>query len=307
MRRMMSSLLVATFVAFGLTIAAAPGGAEISTDVDVPATAGGPNNGGTAAVSTGIVIPSGASVLVTASGTIHICGQGGCANSPDGGNPGTSTANALVPSSPYGCLAARVGSGAWSCIGDSGILSGPGEIQFGVNDDFVGPGVGYDDNFGSFAVVVTQPRQTVTIRKTVTGTDPGVPFPVTVTCTSTAMAVPTEVDTQAADADIVLGSGTTKSATVDLSNGGSKTVDVWWPVSNIENVTCTVAEGTAALPAGTTCTPSISPSNSVVLRDVSDEINQGGSFVITNACTVATTTTTTTAPAPAAVQPTFTG
>jgi len=294
MRRTLVAFIVATLTAFGLTVAAVPGSA-ISTDVNVPGTAGGPNNGGTAAVSTGIVIPDGASVTINASGTVFLGGGDTIPNGPDGGNPGNSTANSLVPSSPYGCLAARVGSGAWECVGSSGILSGPGEIQFGINDDFVSPGVGYEDNSGSFTVVVGQPRQTVTIRKTVTGSDPGVSFPVTVTCTSTAIELPASVDAQA-DGEIVLGDDDTGSVTVNIPNGGSKTVDVWWPVTNVENVTCTVAEGTAALPAGAACTPTITPSNSVVLHDLNDEINQSGSFVITNACTV-----------PVAAQPTFTG
>jgi len=287
--------MVATMAAVGLTVAAVPSNA-ISTDVNVLGTAGGPNNGGTAAVSTGIVIPDGASVTINASGTVDICGQGGCTNDPDGGIPGTSQPNSLVPGSPYGCLAARVGSGAWECIGSSGILDGPGEIQFGVNDDFVGTGLGYDDNFGAFTVVVGQPRQTVTIRKTVTGSDPGVSFPVTVTCTSSPIELPASVDAQA-DGEIVLEDDDTQSVTVDIPNGGSKTVDVWWPVTNVENVTCTAAEGAAALPAGATCTPTVSPT-SVVLLDLNDEINRSGSFVVTNACTVTV---------PVAAQPTFTG
>src|SRR4051812_25702923 len=222
MRRTLLVFFVATLAAFGLTVAAVPGSA-ISSDVNVPGTAGGPDNGGPAAVSTGIVTPAGASVTINASGTVFLGTGGTIPNDPDGGNPGNSTGNSLVPSSPYGCLAARVGSGAWSCIGASGILNGPGEIQFGINDDFVSPGVGYDDNSGSFTVVVGQPRQSVTIRKTVTGSDPGVSFPVTVTCTSTPIELTASVDAAAADGAIVLGSSTTQSATVDIPNGGSKT------------------------------------------------------------------------------------
>src|SRR4029079_8656526 len=151
MRRTLVAFVVATLAAFGLTVAAVPGSA-ISTDVNVPGTAGGPNNGGTAAVSTGIVIPDGASVTINASGTVFLGGGDTIPNGPDGGNPGISTAISRVPSSPYGCVAARVVSGAWECVGSSGILSGPGEIQFGINDDFVSPGVGYEDNSGSFTV-----------------------------------------------------------------------------------------------------------------------------------------------------------
>jgi hypothetical protein len=293
MRRILVAFVVVTLAAVGLTVAALPGSA-ISTDVNVPGTAGGPDNGGTAAVSTGIVIPDGASVTINASGTVFICGPGGCANGPDGGTPGNSTANSLVPSSPYGCLAARVGSGAWECIGSSGILDGPGEIQFGVNDDFVGPGVGYEDNSGSFTVVVGQPRQTVTLSYTATGTAPTT-YTLNLLCSSEPLPEAGSIEA-AADAELVLGPNDATSVAVEVQSGSSKTVDVWWPVSGVENVTCTLIFAVPAVIAGgPICNIGFSPT-SQVLFDVSDEINQPGSFAVTQNCV-------TPVPAP----PTFTG
>jgi len=294
MRRTLVAFVVATVAAFGLTVVAVPSGA-ISTDVNVPGTAGGPDNGGTAAVATGIVIPDGVSVTVNASGTVFICGPGGCANDPDGGIPGNSTANSLVPSSPYGCLAARVGSGAWECIGSTGILNGPGEIFFGVNDDFVGPGVGYEDNSGSFDVVVGQPTQRVSVTIRLAGGDPGVAFPVTVTCTSRPTAeVTAAIVADNKVGDLVLGADETKSMTFaerPLSPGaifieGPPYVQVWWPVSGVENVTCTVSENLTALPAGVACTASFAPSATAVLYDLSDEVDQSANLEITNTCAV---------------------
>jgi hypothetical protein len=291
MRRTLITLVVAALAGVGLTVVAAPGSA-VSTDVQVPATAGGPDNGGTAAVS-------------IASGTIHICGESGCPNGPDGGNPGNSTSNSLVPSSPYGCLAARVGSGPWECIGVDGILDGPGEIQFGINDDFVSPGVGYEDNFGSFTVVVGMSMQRVSVTKRLVGDNPGVSFPVTVTCTSQPIeevAVPT-VHASNFAGDLVLGADTTASITLTLPplvgnqiyTDGPPTIDVWWPVSGVENVTCTASESLAGLPAGATCTPSIVP-QSAVLYDLNEEIDRSASFEVTNTCAV-----------PLSLQPNFTG
>jgi len=294
MRRTLVAFVVVTLAAVGLTVAALPGSA-ISSDVNVPGTAGGPDNGGSAAVSTGIVIPDGASVTINASGTVFICGPGGCANGPDGGTPGNSTANSLVPSSPYGCLAARVGSGAWDCIGSSGMLDGPGEIQFGVNDDFVGPGVGYDDNSGSFTVVVGQPQQTLTLSYTATGTAPAT-FTAVVFCSSQPLPVPDSVEVTA-DQQIVLDADGEDSVVVEIPSGSSKTVDVWWPVSGVENVTCGVTYAVPLFVAGgPSCTTSVAPPSTQVLFDVGDEIDQPASFAITQNCV-------TPVPAP----PTFTG
>jgi hypothetical protein len=295
MRRFIASFVVATAAAFGLIAVAVPATA-VSTDIEVPATAGGPDNGGTPAVFTLVDIPDGASITVNASGTIHICGESGCPNGPDGGNPGNSTANSLVPNSPYGCLAARVGSGPWSCIGSSAILDGPGEVQFAVNDDFVGPGVGYEDNFGSFTVVVGEPTRAVSVTIRLGGGDPGVAFPVTITCTSTPTADVTGAVTVSVNqiGELVLGSNDTKSITFNLPPSppnavpieGPLFVRVWWPVSGVENVTCTVSENLTALPAGVACTASFAPNATAVLYDLSDEIDQSVHVEITNTCAV---------------------
>jgi hypothetical protein len=295
MRRTVVAFVVATLAAFGLTVAAVPATA-VSTDVNVPGTAGGPDNGGTAAVSTGIVIPEGASVTINASGTVSLCGNPAtCDNDPDGGVPGNSTPNSLVPSSPYGCLAARVGSGSWQCIGSSGVLDGPGEIQFGINDDFVSPGVGYEDNSGSYTVVVGQPTRNVFVTVELTGDDPGVPIQVTVTCTTESVPELTSADLVVDNraGEMVLGADDTRSITFtafpvrpgSILIEGPQYVKVWWPVSGIENVTCTVSQSIAGLPAGATCATAISPDR-VVLYDLNEEIDQNGSFGITNQCSL---------------------
>jgi hypothetical protein len=309
MRRVLALCLTASVVAFGFVLFAAPGGTA-SLDIVVPGTAGGPNNGGTAPVSTGVVLAGGQSVLVSGSGTVFLTTNNGFPNDPDGGNPGNSTGNSLVPNSPYGCLAARVGSGSWACIGSGPTeLTGTGEIQLAVNDDFASPGVGYDDNSGQFNVVITVPRATITVGKVVTGVDPGVSYPVTVTCTTTPFPVG-DVGTTA-DGSITLTDDDTQSSTVQIPAGGSKSVDVSWPVSGVENVTCHVSEDLSALPAGTSCDPSITPSDTVVLHDVSDEIDvSSASVVVTNHCVAVApplgVTPPTAAPA-VTVAPSFTG
>ena len=85
-------------------------------------------------------------------------------------------------------------------------------------------------------------------------------------------------------------------------------MDVWWPISAngpvVENVTCTASENLTALPAGATCTPAITPSNTVVLYDVSDKINRSSAaFAVTNTCVAARPAVT----QPVVAKPTFTG
>lgn len=307
MRRTVTLLVVLAIAAVGVAVSAAPLAAGV-VNIVVPGTAGGPGNGGTAPVSTGIVLGAGKSVVVMAEGTVTLCPPvgTGCANSPDGGNPGNSPSDSLVPNSPFGCLAARVGSGAWACIGSGPtLLSGTGEVQFGVNDSFVSPGVGYEDNGGQFAVSIAVPQASITIRKTSSGVTPpiGLEFPITVECTSTAPVNGGEVGA-AADGEIVLVDGNDSgSATVGIAVGGSKTVDVWWPISDlgpvVENVTCTVSEESRVYVGGATyCYPTITPGNSVVLYDLSDEIfRSSASFAVDNGCVFE----------PVLQQPTFTG
>lgn len=301
MRRLVTVLALAALTAGGFAVVAPSVGAE-DAQFSVPGTAGGPDNGGTAAVSTGIVLTAEKWAVVTATGSVNLCAPGSCNNDPDGGNPGNSPSGSLVPNSPFGCLAARVGSGAWECIGSGPtVLWGNGELQLAVNDSFVSPGVGYEDNTGEFDVAIDFPRATITIRKTVAGTDPGTEFPVTVACA--ASGVPADVGSLAADGEIVLGDeADTGSTTVKIPAGGSKTVDVWWVLDpglnpQAENITCTVTEDLSALPAGASCTASISPSE-VVLYDQSDKISRdSASVVVTNTCSAT----------PVTKQPTFTG
>jgi hypothetical protein len=138
-----------------------PAGAATTVTATVPGTAAGAGFGGTSAVATGVVLGANTVAVVTATGTVYLAAlsvQGGLPNGPNGGNPlGQHPAGpgALVPSSPWGCLIARVGSGTWRCIGAGPtVLTGTGEVFLGVNDglsDGHGGG-GYADNSGAFAV-----------------------------------------------------------------------------------------------------------------------------------------------------------
>ena len=205
-------------------------------------------------------------------------------------------------------LIARVGTGSWQLVGSGPtLITGTGEIEFAVND---APAGGFTDNVASthYNVTVAVPKSTITVTKTVTGDDPGVAsYPVKVSCTSTPVVTPASV-TAAADGQISLGANETKSSTVQIPAGGSQTVDVGWPISAngpvVENVTCTASEDLTALPAGATCTSAITPSNTVVLYDVSDQIDlSSAAFAVTNTCVVAKAA----AVKPVVAQPTFTG
>lgn len=84
---------------------------------------------------------SGSPVTITATGSVN-CGGPGCDFPPAGGSPGGS--GFPLPGAPVFGLIARVGaSGPWTFIGAGPtVLSGSGELYFGVNDDY------YWDNFG---------------------------------------------------------------------------------------------------------------------------------------------------------------
>ncbi len=102
--------------------------------------------------STGLVL-NGNAVTVTATGAV--CPYGGAVCPGPNGNSGYDTNSSAyggfpAPGAPAWGLVARVGSGAWKQVGSGPTtISGTGELQFAVNDDFLG------DNSGSFTVTVT--------------------------------------------------------------------------------------------------------------------------------------------------------
>lgn len=307
MRRLLVLLAVAALAGVGLALAAAPGGAA-DVSFQVPANSGPSTVTNAVPFLTGIVL-DGQSVVVTCSGTVDF---GGGSPSPCDGVTGYGGTPLILGtgsnSTPYMTIAliARVGTGPWQLVGSGPtLITGTGELEFAVNDCGNVPQCFGDNNpQTAWAVNVAVPKADVTVRKTVAGDNPGVAsYPVTVSCTSSgAAAVPGSV-TSAADGQIAVGANATKSATVQIPAGGSQTVEVWWPISAqgpvVENVTCTVSENLAALPAGVTCTPTFTPSNTAVLYDLSDKINRSSAaFALTNTCVVVQ---------PVVLQPTFTG
>ena len=166
LRGVLVSVVAAGSALAGLAVGATPAMAVAAPiNVVVPGTAGGDGHGGTPPVATPIVLGSNGAVVVTATGTVYLSALdvfGGLPNGPNGGNStGSNPAGpgALVPSSPYGCLVARVGTGDWRCIGAGPtLLSGTGEVMLAVNDGLFGAGgvPGYADNSGQFAVTMVE-------------------------------------------------------------------------------------------------------------------------------------------------------
>jgi len=102
--------------------------------------------------STGLML-NGDAVTVTATGVV--CPYDGAVCPGPNGNSGYDTNSSAyggfpAPGAPAWGLVARVGSAAWTQVGSGPTtVSGTGELQFAVNDDFLG------DNSGSFTVTVT--------------------------------------------------------------------------------------------------------------------------------------------------------
>jgi len=107
-------------------------------------------------VDTGLVVASGGSISVTASGTV--CPGTGYCTGPDGKASVDTSSMAfggfVQPSAPAYGLVARIGSGPWMQVGSGPTqLSGTGDLVFAFNDDL------FVDNTGSFTVTVTYARR----------------------------------------------------------------------------------------------------------------------------------------------------
>jgi hypothetical protein len=139
----------ATVAALALALAAQAGAAGPTT-VSNTYTVGG---GSVPGASTGLVLTSGMTVTVTASGAVCPFGGSFCPG-PDGYAPWDTTASSYggfpLSGGPAWGLVGRVGSGPWVQVGAGPTkLSGTGELVFAVNDDLL------VDNAGSFAVTVS--------------------------------------------------------------------------------------------------------------------------------------------------------
>ena len=99
-------------------------------------------------VDTGINVPAGASVTITANGQIRVARDGGLMTAA--GVQSGRTEGATIPNAPVGALLARFGDTAPIMIGESRTFrpARGGRLYLGVNDNF------FDDNTGQFNVTV---------------------------------------------------------------------------------------------------------------------------------------------------------
>jgi hypothetical protein len=104
-------------------------------------------------VDTGLVLTTGMSVSVSASGAICVSGTSICPGPGGTSSVDTTTSGYggyVLPGAPAYGLIGRVGDGPWVQVGSGPTtLSGTGHLVFAVNDDFL------PDNTGSFEVSVT--------------------------------------------------------------------------------------------------------------------------------------------------------
>jgi hypothetical protein len=141
---------LATLVAILALAVAAQAVAAGPTTVTNTYTVGG---GSVPGASTGLVLTSGMSVTVTASGAVCPFGDSFCPG-PNGYAPWNTTTSGyggfVLPGAPAWGLVGRVGGGPWVQVGTGPTtLSGTGELVFAVNDDL------FVDNAGSFTVTVS--------------------------------------------------------------------------------------------------------------------------------------------------------
>lgn len=140
--------------------------ARAGTMVQVPATAGPADVGGTGFKDSGVAVQGSASISAT--GTINI-GYGDD-DTPDGAPTAVSCATLCpAPTFTYWSLIARIGDGPWQEVGSgSTTIVGTGEVYLGVDDD------GYSDNSGYWdATVVADPAPSDNPRLAVAIDGPG--------------------------------------------------------------------------------------------------------------------------------------
>jgi len=107
---------------------------------------------GVPGVDTGLVLTTGMSVTVTATGSL--CPGTGTCYGPDGTTSKDTTTSSYggftLPGAPAYGLLGQVGNGPWVQVGSGPMtLSGTGDLRFAVNDDY------WPDNAGSFTITVT--------------------------------------------------------------------------------------------------------------------------------------------------------
>ena len=110
-------------------------------------------------VDTGLIVPAGEPVTVTATGTVcaYVPTPGSCFDQvgPDGNAsfdtlPPQPYGPFVLPGAPAWGLVARIGDGPWMQVGSGPTqLSGSGDLVFSVNDNV------FSDNSGSFTATVS--------------------------------------------------------------------------------------------------------------------------------------------------------
>lgn len=137
-------------------------GSASAATVSVPAA----GTGSSYYTDSGIFIPSGESVTVTASGTWSVCPPANCTSGPAGNSsyPPPGVPPYADPTAEAGTLIGSTnGASSWSAIGAGPtVVSGPGELLLTANDippsepgGCGGPTGCYLDNTGSVTAVIT--------------------------------------------------------------------------------------------------------------------------------------------------------
>jgi hypothetical protein len=134
-----------------------------ATTVSVPAA----GTAGNYFTDSGINIPVGESVTVTASGTWSVCPLAVCTSGPDGDGfpPGAPWGQFADPTADNGVLVASTdGAVTWTAVGPGPtVINGPGELLLAANDTppangtcgFSAPTGCYSDNSGAVSVAIT--------------------------------------------------------------------------------------------------------------------------------------------------------
>jgi hypothetical protein len=123
----------------------------------------------------------------------------------------------------------------------------------------------------------------LTVKKVVSGDDPGIAFPIAVSCTADG-TIPAEVSATAGPEIVLDDIGDTDATTVGLKNGESANIPIVIGDAYIDSVTCTVSESLTGvtLPEGYTCSAPVIDHPQVIWEEGEWSASP---VVLTNSCT----------------------
>lgn len=149
-RRPRLGLLVVALVVTSVAVLAAPALAGAATTLSVDAAAGPPSFN-----ATGVTIPAGEYVTVTATGTWSVASGNPSRTSDANGVPGLTSSGFVDPSAPAGTLIGSLDGGStWFAVGAGPTkVTGPGTLILSDNDY----PTNFGDNTGSLSVTITDP------------------------------------------------------------------------------------------------------------------------------------------------------